>query len=177
MKHCGTQKIETDRLILRRFVPEDYLPMYNNWASDPDVSNFLTWPPHTDADVSQNVVNDWVKSYEKDNYYQWAIVLKEIDEPIGSIDVVEYVDGCPVIGYCLGREFWNKGYMSEAAQSVLDYLRFEGFKHILIEAMPENIGSNRVIQKLGFKSTGTKTKYVSLKDKYVVVNTYEIYFD
>ena len=47
MKHCGTQTIETKRILLRRFSEDDAEAMYQNWASDPDVTQFLTWPPHT----------------------------------------------------------------------------------------------------------------------------------
>ena len=42
MKHCGTQRLETDRLILRRYVNEDAAAMYKNWASDKEVTKFLT---------------------------------------------------------------------------------------------------------------------------------------
>lgn len=41
MNHCGTQKLETDRLILRRYVIEDAAAMYNNWASDKEVTKYL----------------------------------------------------------------------------------------------------------------------------------------
>lgn len=55
MKHCGTQRIETDRLILRRFVSEDAAAMYKNWASDPQVTEFLMWQAHPNREVSQSV--------------------------------------------------------------------------------------------------------------------------
>ena len=44
MNKAGTQKIETQKLILRRFKIEDAEDMYNNWASDPEVTRYLTWP-------------------------------------------------------------------------------------------------------------------------------------
>lgn len=47
MKHLGTKKLETKRLILRRFEIEDANAMYKNWASDLEVSKYLTWPPHS----------------------------------------------------------------------------------------------------------------------------------
>ena len=75
MNHCGTKRIETERLILRRFVIDDAFAMYNNWASDPDVTEFLTWPPHGSVDVTKNLLNTWLSSYDKENFYQWAIVL------------------------------------------------------------------------------------------------------
>ena len=55
MKHCGTQKLETERLVLRRYIPEDAAAMYKNWASDKEVTKFLTWPPHASQKVSQDI--------------------------------------------------------------------------------------------------------------------------
>ena len=88
MKHRGTTVIETARLLLRRFSMEDAQAMYANWASDSEVTRYLTWPTHPSAEVSAMVLADWVKAYEQEDCYQWAIVLKSLDEPIGSIAVV-----------------------------------------------------------------------------------------
>lgn len=77
MKHCGTQTIETERLILRKFAKEDAEAMFKNWASDDEVTKYLTWPAHASVDVSRMVLDDWVNSYSNDNYYQWAIILKK----------------------------------------------------------------------------------------------------
>ena len=62
MKNCGTQRIETDRLILRRYVIEDADAMYKNWASDSEVTKFLTWQPHSSVDVSRSIIEDWLKN-------------------------------------------------------------------------------------------------------------------
>ncbi len=159
MKHCGTCKIETERLILRRFVPEDYLSMYNNWASDPDVSKFLTWPTHTDAEVSRKIVTGWVNSYENDNYYQWAIAFKnECDNPFGSISVV-FTDENTLtfeIGYCIGKKYWRQGITSEALTAVIDFL-FENTDVNRIEAIHDinNPNSGKVMKKCGMIFEGT----------------------
>ena len=93
MKHCGTQRIETDRLILREFSLDDAEAMFRNWASDPEVVKYLTWPAHADVDVSREVLKDWVSSYMQKDYYQWAIVLKENgNDPIGSMSAVKVND-------------------------------------------------------------------------------------
>lgn len=68
MKHCGTQLLETDRLILRRLVIEDAESMYYNWASDPEVTKFLTWPTHKNIDVTKALLNEWIPFYEKEDY-------------------------------------------------------------------------------------------------------------
>ena len=56
MKYCGTQRIETKRLILRRFVSEDAGAMDKNWASDDEVTTYLTWPTIPNIDVSKSVI-------------------------------------------------------------------------------------------------------------------------
>ena len=122
MKHCGTQTIETKRILLRRFSEDDAEAMYQNWASDPDVTQFLTWPPHTSIKVSQEILEDWVAAYEKDNYYHWAIILKEHgSDPIGGVCAVNQNDDLSIIhiGYCIGKAWWHQGIMSETLKAVM----------------------------------------------------------
>lgn len=159
MKHCGTQYLETDRLILRRFVSADAAAMYQNWASDDEVTKYLIWPTHSSQQVSRGVIKEWVDSYEKDDFYQWAIVLKENgDEPIGSISVVELKENVSMahIGYCIGRTWWRQGVTSEALRAVIDFL-FEvvGVNRIELRHDPRNPNSGRVMKKCGMKYEGT----------------------
>ena len=60
LTHKGTQTIVTDRLILRRAVMEDAEPMFRNWASDPEVTKYLTWPPHESVAVTQKILEGWM---------------------------------------------------------------------------------------------------------------------
>lgn len=159
MKHCGTQRLETERLILRRFISEDVVAMYKNWASDSEVTKYLTWPTHSSVDISQFVVDDWVNSYSNEKYYQWAIVLKENgDEPIGSISVVEIKEELSIvqIGYCIGRNWWNKGITSEALKLLMKFFFEEvGVNRIEARHDPRNPNSGKVMQKCGMKYEGT----------------------
>ena len=112
MNHCGTQRLETERLVLRRFVIDDSEAMFRNWASDPEFTKYLTWPAHASAEVSRAVLEEWTAAYTNQNYYQWAIVLKENGEcPIGSISAVSLNDDLSIVhvGYCLGRPWWHRG--------------------------------------------------------------------
>ena len=158
MKHCGTQKLETERLILRRFVIEDSAAMYNNWASDEEVTKYLTWPTHSSQEVSKSIIEDWVKSYSDESCYQWAIVLKEIGEPIGSISVVEANENVSKvhIGYCIGKTWWHRGITSEALKAVMDFL-FDTVEVNRIEARHDsrNPNSGKVMKKCGMKYEGT----------------------
>lgn len=83
MKNLGTKRLETDRLVLRRFVIEDAMDMYQNWASDPEVTRFLTWPAHEDVETSKNILQDWIKRYDNNDFYNWAIELNAYSAPSG----------------------------------------------------------------------------------------------
>ena len=109
MNHQGTNTIETQRLILRRFTLEDASAMYRNWASDPEVTRFLTWPTHSSVEVSRQVLLDWTEQYQDDTFYQWAIVPKELGEPVGSIGVVHLNEQAQLahIGYCICANWWQ----------------------------------------------------------------------
>lgn len=158
MNHLGTKKIETPRLILRPFTMEDAEPMYCNWASDPEVTKFLSWPPYKSVDTAHAILTEWTKQYSDNSFYQWAIELKELGEPIGSISVVnqdERVDMAE-IGFCIGKPWWGKGIMTEAMKAVMDYLFDEvGVQRIEAGHDPNNPASGAVQRKCGLKYEGT----------------------
>ena len=166
----------TNRLILRKVKKEDAEPMFYNWASDPEVTKYLTWPPHQSVEVTKSIIEAWIKEDENPQINRFMITTKESGEPIGSIDVVGYVDGAPEVGYCLARNYWNKGYMTEAFKALIDYLFNLGFTKIVIEADTQNIGSNKVIEKCGFAFTHQEYKEhrSSFKLEPVTVNWYQL---
>ncbi len=159
MKHLGTVIIETERLILRRFTPEDVLPMYENWASDPEVTKYLTWPVHTSEEVTRMVIADWVSHYGEEKCYGWAIVPKALGQPIGSISVVhqnEHIQKAE-IGYCIGKSWWHRGYMSEALAAVIRFLLEDvGFNRVEACHDPKNPHSGMVMAKCGMQYEGTQ---------------------
>lgn len=161
MRHCGTKTIETDRLILRQFRMDDKTSMYNNWASDPNVTKYLTWPPHASEDITAMLLENWIKNYESEDTYNWAIAIKETGELIGNISVVdkkEHVKEAQ-LGYCMGKAYWGNGYMPEAAKAVVDYLFFESdFKRICAGHDINNPKSGRVMEKIGMKKEGVHRK-------------------
>lgn len=161
MTHKGTVVLETERLILRKFRVEDAQKMFDNWAPNPNVTKFLTWKPHDNPESTKLIIDEWIKEYEKDNYYQWAIELKKIGEPIGSISVVhahENVNEVEV-GYCIGEKWWHKGYTSEAFSRVIDFLFNEvGAKRICALHDTDNPNSGRVMLKCGLEFEGTLRK-------------------
>jgi len=158
MEHKGTQRIETSRLILRPFAIEDRESMYDNWASDPEVTRYLTWPTHTSPEVTEEILREWAAQYINMDFYQWAIELKRVGVPVGSISVVHYESRirAAVVGYCIGRKWWRQGITSEALQAVIDFLIGEvGFNRVESYHDSNNPNSGAVMRKCGMTYEGT----------------------
>ena len=157
MNHKGTKRIETDRLILRQFKIEDAEDMNNNWATDAEVTRFLTWSPHPDINFTENLLKDWIARYSDLTSYNWAIELKEIGKVIGGISVVKFNERIEAadIGYCMGKAWWGRGIMPEALRAVIEYLFEEvGLNRVAACHDVNNPKSGRVMQKAGMTKEG-----------------------
>ena len=154
----GTETIKTERLTLRKFYIDDAKAMYRNWASDCEVTRFLTWPAHDNIEVPRTVLKDWEQQYADENFYNWAMVLDEVGEPIGSIGMAAADSDTRMIaiGYCIGKKYWHQGIASEALQAVIDFL-FQKTNYNRIEARHDvfNLHSGMVMQKCGMQYEGT----------------------
>lgn len=154
MIELGTVRLETERLVLREFTRADGPDMYINWAADDEVTRFLVWPSHADMDVSLAVIENWLAGYERPDQYIWCLELKANRQAIGSIGVVGRNPETEAleIGYCLGRNYWNQGLMSEALTAVAEFLLGE-VKAVRLEARIDerNWKSRALLEKCGFK--------------------------
>lgn len=158
MEHKGTVKLETDRLILRKVTMADAQDMFDNWASNPNVTKFMTWPTHSNIEITKMVLSNWVNSYENFTYYQWGIVIKKTNQLIGTISVVRFKEEINEveIGYCIGEKWWNQGITSEALKEVIRFF-FEEVKANRICACHDinNPNSGKVMIKCNMKYEGT----------------------
>ena len=88
MKSFGTIKLETDRFILRRFCIADAKDMFSNYASNHNVTKYLSWKAHESIKESETLIKIWEEEYNSNDFYQWAIVSKDEDKVIGGISIV-----------------------------------------------------------------------------------------
>lgn len=151
MNDLGTKRIETERLILRRFVISDAPGMFYGWASDKNVTKYVSWSAHKDLAETLNIIENWINRY--DTYsYNWVVELKNTHELIGNISAISVSrkhHNCE-IGYCYGSKYWNQGYATEALKAVIDYMLCDCEMHI-VEAKHHSINpaSGRVMEKAG----------------------------
>lgn len=157
MRPMGTRRLETERLFLRKFTLEDAEDMYKGWASDPEVTRFLTWPTHASVEATKKVLASWLPNYSSENYYNWAIEYKQTGRVIGSIAVVRLDDSVDSadMGYCMSRAMWGNGIMPEALKTVIAFLFDEvGLNRIAACHDSRNPKSGRVMEKVGMKREG-----------------------
>lgn len=144
--------LETERLILRKWTDADAESLFH-YAKDPAVGPAAGWQPHQSVEESRNVIRNLLNGAEC-----YAICEKGSDEAIGSIelrlnghtDMTDRDDECE-LGYWLGKPFWGRGYMPEAAKEILRH-GFEdlGMNVIWCGYYDGNQKSKRVQEKLGF---------------------------
>ena len=90
----------------------------------------------------------WANEYSNNDRYNWAIVYEST--VIGSIDVVKIIDTTAMLGWQIDSTYWNKGIVTEAAIAIRDFLFNEiGIEAIEAKYVDKNIGSGRVMQKIG----------------------------
>ena len=165
LSHKGTSILETNKFILRQFTLSDIEDMYYNWASDKEVVKYLTWVEHTNIKKTAMVIEFWEKSYKNKEYYNWAIENKLDGSVIGSINLMNldnYNENCEV-GYCIGKNFWNQGVMTEVLCAILGFAFNEvKFERITARRNINNIASGMLLKKCKFVYEGTLRKI--LKD-------------
>ncbi len=165
LHHKGTITLESERLMLRRFTLDDAEAMFNNWAKDSEVAKYMRWKAHENIEESKAVLLNRIERCSNLNTYHWAIVLKGTDLPIGNIVLLcanEY-DMCGEVAYCLGRQYWGQGIITEALIAVLKFGLLEvGFNRIEAYHAVNNGASGKVMRNAGMKYEGRmRKKYLS----------------
>lgn len=166
MNHKGSIKLETERLILRKFKTENAEEVFKNWTSNDEVSKYVRWSTHKTVEDTKQWLAEEEKNYANNNYYTWGIELKETGELIGSISAIfrQEDDERYEIGYAIGKDYWNNGYTTEALKCVMDYLINDiGIKKFICSHAKQNPASGVVMQKVGFKHV--KDDYFETFDK------------
>ena len=144
--------LNTERLMLRKRTEADAESLFE-YAKDLDVGPIAGWPPHKNKDESLNVIKNVFNGAEC-----YAICEKGNNKAIGAIelklngstDMTDRDDECE-LGYWLGKPFWGKGYMPEAAREIIRHAFEElGMTTIWCGYYEGNYKSKRVQEKLGF---------------------------
>ena len=152
MKELGTQYLETERLILRKFKPDDLESFHDNWSIDELTHQYDWYFNLKTIDDTKKYIENVIERYNYNNYYNWVIVLKDTNEVIGHIGVnkIMKVHGYIEIGYSLSSKYFKQGLMTEALNKIIDFF-INDVQVRIIEGtcISENIASINLMKKVG----------------------------
>lgn len=155
--------LKTERLILSRWRLGDVFDLYE-YASNPAVGEAAGWPAHTSLFYSLMMI---IRVFQPQNVY--CIRLRDSGKAIGTIGFYhdKYRPGVNSmeLGYSISQDYWGRGLMTEAVQEMMRH----GFRDLWLEMIsvttgPENVRSQRVIEKMGFVYEGTLRRAFRLWD-------------
>lgn len=166
----GCIKLETDRLILRKFEPSDMEALYL-LLKDKEVNTFLPWFPVKNLEETKAF---YTKHFE-DKEYCFAVCFKEDNLPIGYITVD--MDESHDFGYALRKEFWHRGIAAEAGKALIEQLKKDGVPYITATHDKNNPRSGGVMRRLGMKYCYSYEEQWQPKDFWVTFRMYQLNFD
>ncbi|PKR76872.1 GNAT family N-acetyltransferase [Halalkalibacillus sediminis] len=168
--------LETERLRLRKITSNDLEDLFK-YGSDPEVTKFVTWETHKTLSDSKAFIDFALHQYEKNQIAPWAIEYKQNGKLIGTVDFVWWKPNhnSAEIGYVLSREYWGKGFMTEAVKRLITF-GFENMDLVRIQAksFKDNIASERVMIKAGMVYEGTHRKEMLVKGEHQDLKTHAI---
>jgi RimJ/RimL family protein N-acetyltransferase len=155
------EHIETARLVLRKPVVADTPLIYEAYANDAEVTRYLMWRPHRTVTDGEEPAAHRLAAWEAGEYFCWVIVLRDGGELMGMISIrpnAWRVD----LGYVLGRRWWGRGFMTEAARTVVDYALSEReVFRVWAVCDVDNLASARVLEKAGMRREGILRRWAS----------------
>ena len=168
MINIGTKKINTERLILKKFKLEDAEEIFNNYANDDD---FIKWSNKGKVTLQEEVeyLKSVLEKYTDNIYYNWAIYSKENYCIIGAIRLsnIDLVNESVELNYVIGQKFTNNGYMTEALKSVISFCFDEvKIKKVYGICAIDNIASKCVMEKVGMHREGNLNNFLNLHNKW-----------
>lgn len=167
MREVGTKRLETERLVLRRFTKQDAKEIFEGFVNQKEFLYYTNKKPVTLEEEKASLENIEEK-YQNKNYYNWLITLKNTKQIVGAVNFnINFKNDSVMFNYAIDNRFTKKGYMTEALMCVKNFAfsemkvnRFEG------GCVVKNIASKRVMEKCGLKQEGVLKSYVKLSDGY-----------
>lgn len=145
-------ELSTERLLLRRWLPEDLDP-FARYSADPEAMRYF--PSTHTREQSDALARELARPIEERGWGFWAVEVRKGPRFIGFVGLKEanfeaHFTPAVEIGWRLGREHWGNGYATEAARAALDF----GFSELDLEeivaiTVPANQRSRRVMERLG----------------------------
>ncbi len=154
------ERLETERLLLRKPHPDDARAIFEGWAQDQEVTRYLTWRPHEQIVQTAEFAHSRIRAWEGAARFPYVITLKASGDVIGMIDPRIEVPKVG-IGYAAARAHWGNGYVPEATRAIIDWaFQQPSIYRVYATTDIDNIASRRVLEKVGMQCEGILRKYI-----------------
>lgn len=163
-------RIETNRLLLRRFEATDMEAIYL-LCSDKEVNTFLPWYPVKNMNETKKFFEERLKGKK----YCFAICLNGNHSPIGYVHAED--DDSHDFGYALRKEYWHQGITSEASNALVEFLKEAGFPYITATHDRNNPRSGAVMKRIGMKYCYSYREQWQPKNLSVIFRMYQLNLD
>lgn len=168
--------LETEHLLLRKPRGKDAVDIFR-YVSDPEVARYVLWDAHESLSETRFYLHGLIRRARQGYPSSWVMTLRESGQVIGTIGYVwySYDSRSAELGYSLSREYWNRGFATEALKAVIG----ESFRSLplnRIEAQYDlrNPASGRVMEKSGLRQEGVLRDRLINKGEFVSVGLYAI---
>jgi ribosomal-protein-alanine N-acetyltransferase len=153
------EEIRTKRLLLRRPRPADAQAIFEEYASDPQVTRYLGWEPNASVEETATFLEERTARWQTGTSFAWVLTRAGEDRPIGMIELRPQGHRAEV-GYVLGRKYWNRGYMTEAVRAVVAWALAQPHVYrVWAVCDVENLASARVLEKAGMRREGVLRRW------------------
>lgn len=157
--------LSNGRLSLREFTKDDWIDVHK-YASQEIVCQYQPWGPNTEED-SKGFVNQVIKDalQQPRTRFAFAIIYKENMIGTGEINIRNFTNRVGEVAYIVNPDYWGKGIATDVAKFLINY----GFKELKLHRIyatcdPRNIGSSKVLEKVGMIKEGRIREHLLVKD-------------
>lgn len=172
IKPHGTAELWTERLILRRYRPEDAEPLHRYLGPDPAMAQCAGWNPYATLETAQETVRRFIAGYDDERSYSWVMDVDDV--VVGTIGAWDYQDDRIEVGFRIIQGWRRRGLATEALRKVLEYLtENEGIPCVIARCASDNIGSRRVLEKAGMRLVRAEKEGLTVGDRVYDRLTYE----
>ncbi|MEM5773632.1 MAG: GNAT family N-acetyltransferase [Anaerolineaceae bacterium] len=171
----NTPTMLTDRLVLRKFTPQDVGDLFSI-LSDEEVNTFLPWFPLKSLEETAAFLDaNYLRHYQKESVYRYAVCKRADNRPIGYVDLSDGEGND--FGYGLRKEFWGRGYITEACTAVIGRLKANGYPFITATHDVNNPASGNVMKRLGMRYCYSYVEQWQPKNIFVTFRMYQLNLD
>lgn len=168
--------LETEHLLIRELRMSDAQDQLE-YAQDDEIAALGLWLPQKTLQENINDIQETINHYANGDNFSWAVEHRADHKMIGRIQLGGYNvrDARADLGYAYNRLYWGKGYATEAAHAILQF-GFDTLKlhRVGAKVLPNNVGSIRVLEKLGFRREGTLRQTYALRGSHEDLLCYSI---